>query len=209
VNIKSKHPIELLPWYVNDTLSGQEKQDIESHLESCETCQQEIELLKLIRTETKKTDANAAPGELAKMRFMREIKAEKATSKQTANKRPWWQPASAIAAALVIVIQTGVILNNPNATNGNGVELLGKSLGEFSVQFNKDANSNAISKFLLEINARITNGPIESSDGQIFYELDLEAINENSSNENLKQWATKIKSYDKIVKDINPIDTGE
>lgn len=40
---------ELLPWYVNDTLEEHERQRVRVHLESCEDCRQDLELLSQLR----------------------------------------------------------------------------------------------------------------------------------------------------------------
>ena len=40
---------ELLPWYVNETLAGPQRAQLESHLRECEACRAELERERLIR----------------------------------------------------------------------------------------------------------------------------------------------------------------
>lgn len=44
-----EHPEELLPWYVNGTLEGEELRRLEKHLASCLVCRRELEALRGLR----------------------------------------------------------------------------------------------------------------------------------------------------------------
>lgn len=41
----------LLPWYVNGSLDGPERERVRLHVQECYFCQQELPLLRLIQTE--------------------------------------------------------------------------------------------------------------------------------------------------------------
>ena len=49
----------LLPWYVNGSLDGPERDRVRLHVQGCHRCQQEVPLLRLIQTEV----ASARSGE--------------------------------------------------------------------------------------------------------------------------------------------------
>lgn len=50
----SYHPTAiLLPFYLNGTLSDQERQEVDMHLFECQSCQQELEEMRSVRTEVK------------------------------------------------------------------------------------------------------------------------------------------------------------
>ena len=52
---------ELLPWYVNQTLTPSELESVEKHIRVCEACQQEIELLQTTFKAANDFDAAVIP----------------------------------------------------------------------------------------------------------------------------------------------------
>lgn len=109
MNKRNDHPDDLLPWYVNGTLSRGERQDVETHLQSCERCRQKISWLQTLRVEVK-ADAVGSPGEFGLNRLMREVNSQKSAQRL---RQPWWRPALAVAAA-IIVVQFAVLINVMN-----------------------------------------------------------------------------------------------
>ncbi|MDZ7644333.1 MAG: zf-HC2 domain-containing protein [Woeseiaceae bacterium] len=60
---------EILPWYVNGTLTPEEHGDVERHLENCNECRQDIRVLQQMRTAVLHADATPivpapSPGKL-------------------------------------------------------------------------------------------------------------------------------------------------
>ncbi len=108
---KQEHPDKLLPWFVNETLSSNERDDVAQHVQACSRCQQEIALLQRIRTHIKETHTQS-PGEFGLKRLLSEIRKEQAVTK-VERLRPsgWWQKGFAIAASLIIFIQAGFLLD--------------------------------------------------------------------------------------------------
>jgi len=90
------HPDDLLPWYANGTLAGEERARVERHLESCARCRQELKLLSAVRRSVQQETEAATPGELGLRRLMRQVKSETATA------RTWWRPALATAATVIV-----------------------------------------------------------------------------------------------------------
>ena len=95
------HPDELLPWYANRTLAGAERDAVEAHLRGCARCRAEIEFLGALRAQVKLSAAGQVADELGLRRLLREVRREAA--------RPRRRFALAAAAALVIVVQAGLI----------------------------------------------------------------------------------------------------
>lgn len=152
---RSEHPNELLPWYVNGTLTGQEQREVMNHLETCERCRQEIAWLQKIRTQIK-TDESGAPGEFGLNRLMRDIHRE---SSAPAHRRSWWQPALA-AAALIIVVQGAVLMNL--LSQPEPIVPLGGPVAEgvvLQVRFHPDANEARIRALLQQVRGNIVGGP--------------------------------------------------
>ena len=87
---------ELLPFYVNHTLTGEEVQAVEAYIASSETAKQEVEYLKMLRQQVQAVNAAATPGELGERRLMRAIKDQQPAPR-------WWRPAMAAALAAIVL----------------------------------------------------------------------------------------------------------
>ena len=108
---QSAHPDELLPWFVSGTLADEERHEVEQHVASCLTCQQEITLLERIRTQVKATPTQS-PGEAGLTRFLREVHEEQAVTRAPAEPPSWgWRTGLAIAASFIIFIQAGLLID--------------------------------------------------------------------------------------------------
>ncbi len=104
-------PEDLLPWFVNHTLSPAQLQTVKAHLQHCPRCQQEVAWLKSVRQEIK-TMPDPTPGELGLKRLIYRVRHEKtADQHQPRQGAAWWRPAVAIAASLLIVIQAGLLIH--------------------------------------------------------------------------------------------------
>ena len=58
-----EHPEELLPWYANGTLEGDELRQVEEHLASCLACRREVQQLEALRGGVKEaSDPSAGQG---------------------------------------------------------------------------------------------------------------------------------------------------
>lgn len=108
---QQKHPDDLLPWLVNNTLADKERSDVEHHLESCTRCQQELSLLQNLRNQVKETPIQS-PGEFGLNRLLKEIKTEHEFKQITPPlSSGWWRTGLAIAASLIIFVQAGLLID--------------------------------------------------------------------------------------------------
>jgi len=106
-----QHPDELLPWFVNQSLSDHEREQVEAHLQSCSRCQQEVDFLRNVREEVK-TCSSSSPGELGLQRLLREVKRDSSLQQGHGQKRSWWWGNGlAIAASFVIMVQAGLLMD--------------------------------------------------------------------------------------------------
>jgi anti-sigma factor RsiW len=154
MNNPEQHPDELLPWYVNDTLSSDEQEQVELHLQQCGRCRGEVELLRAMRDASKQV-VDASHGEFAWQRLKRDMKNEQ---RQAPAKRQWWLPSLATAAALVIAIQ-GVLLFNYSQQDGYGLAGQHAEGTVLQVKFNPDVPEKALRETLQSINGVIITGP--------------------------------------------------
>ena len=150
-----RHPTELLPWLANGTLYGEERAAVEAHLTDCETCRSELQLLRDLR-ETIRAEPPADAGDLGLQRLLQAVRKEGKT--QAA--RPRWLIPAALAASLVIVVQT-VMLLQPAPPAPVYAPLSGESAGRgvLQVEFMPDAREADLRNLLRDAGARIVDGP--------------------------------------------------
>lgn len=162
MNTAQEHPEELLPWYANQTLSGEELEYVQKHLQSCERCQREVELLGKMRTEYQEQFKVTPPGVFGLARLKREIKKDQEVGLKKPSPKPamlWWRPAMA-AAVLVIVVQS-VLLFNMNQPEQLITPLSGPVTEAVTLQvrFKPQAPAAAIQELLHDIDGEIIGGP--------------------------------------------------
>ncbi|MDH5191524.1 MAG: zf-HC2 domain-containing protein [Gammaproteobacteria bacterium] len=151
---KTEHPEDLLPWYVNGTLSSEEQSLVSAHLSSCDRCSQEVELLISIQ-KVANEPVDDAVLDMAQRRFMRELNSTSTVKKD----KTWWQPVFAAAAMLVIVVQFVVIMNIEQETDSYqpaGIEQTGIV---YQIQFHDGVKEQDIRILLQSANASIIDGP--------------------------------------------------
>ncbi len=153
----SAHPDELLPWYVNGTLEGPERERVEKHLESCRRCRDEAAWLARLREQIKAEGGADAPGELGLRRLMRQVRDSEA--KTRARRLQWWQPA--LAAAVVVIVIQSVLLVKPWQEAETGIVPLGMQVSGAVVQveFAPTATEAQIREVLQAVDGIIVEGP--------------------------------------------------
>lgn len=151
----TQHPDDLLPWYVNGTLAGGEREQVETHLQACERCRQEVTLLRAIQAGAQQAPG-AVPVEFAWQRLRRDMRRQPSAAPR---QRSVWQVAMATAAALVIVVQTVMIVNlgqRDDTFSPAGHQLPGAIA---QVRFQPDSREADIRAALQAIDAEIVAGP--------------------------------------------------
>jgi anti-sigma factor RsiW len=157
INLSDSHPDDLLAWYANGTLEGEERDAVEAHLRDCERCRGELEFLRRLRDQVKTTAPARSPGELGLKRLQRQLK------KETRAKAPmapsWWRPAM-VVAMLVLVVQTGMLIQTwqpePSIEPLSGAGYAGVVL---QIAFAPDASAEAITASLRGAGATVIDGP--------------------------------------------------
>ena len=111
MNGDSTHPADLLPWFVNNTLSDKDRLEVESHVKTCLHCQQEVLLLQRMRAHVKELPVES-PGDIGLNRLLHQVRNEKKPKPLPV--RSWtekWRTSLAIAASLIICIQAGLLMD--------------------------------------------------------------------------------------------------
>lgn len=158
--IEPEHPEELLPWYANDTLTGEERQRVHDHLRDCGQCRQELAWLKQLRQHIKHVHASESPGELARARLMREVQ-----SRPRRRRLQWWQGALAASLAVIVVQGTVIFRLAGPGTPQVAAAPIGSPPGQEAlvrVRFKPTATEAQIRQALRVINGVVVDGPGDS-----------------------------------------------
>jgi hypothetical protein len=194
--MEPEHPLHteamLLPGYVNRTLPSEEEQQVANHLQTCITCQQELQEVTNMQAAIKSSiTQRPGPSPAAFSTLMRRIEQEKQT--QTRNipqpiTTSWWEMVESAfrslfevqwvpALASVLIVGQAFLLfslmGTPEGQQGQGSGTIiergipqGTQQGSvftIRVGFQADAQDQHIREFLQTIQGRIIDGP--STDG--------------------------------------------
>ncbi len=158
--------LELLPWYLNGTLEAAERGQVDALLlrsaEAREALQSLRELAAAVRQDELAANLRQpAPGELGWARLQRSLRQEAATTQR----RDWWKPGLAVAAALVVALQIG-ILARPDGTDsdwrlqsGGAAQQLLSGGYRVQLRFVEHAQWLQIRELLLEVDGLLIDGP--------------------------------------------------
>ncbi len=177
----SEHPHALLPWYVNRTLGGAERDQVERHLATCARCRDEVLFLEGLRANVQSEEVTP-PTELGLKRLLRDVKAERRVEVSS-----WWRRAAA-AAVVVVVIQAGLLANLYRQPS-DAIRPLGDTLPEaiLQVRFNPDVTEARIRAALQQAEAVFVDGPSANS----IYRLRLMA--EPAGEEEITRHITRLR----------------
>jgi len=107
---KQQRLSKLLPWYVNGTLAGEERAQLERYAEQDPTGQAEARLLRSLQAAIREQqDEVVSPAELGWQRLQKTINEQRRQTPQGKAQNRWWKPTLAVAA-LLLVIQSTVLL---------------------------------------------------------------------------------------------------
>lgn len=150
-----QHPDEFLPWYVNGTLTGPERNEVERHLQECDHCQKEIEFLAKLRTKIKAVERFEAPGKFGLKRLLRDVKKNKTGKVRSWT---WWQPA--LAAAMAIIVIQGILFVNMSPRQESFMPAGARHEGVvLQLTFVPETTEVEMRKMLNEISGTLVGGP--------------------------------------------------
>lgn len=182
------HPeVALLPWYVNGTLSGSDRELVDRHLAACSACRAELADLTLLRNQlTTLYNAEPAPSSRAARSVFERLGREAAVqSLLPAGKRsrlerfdawlrslflPRWAPTLAL---ILFLAQIGVFImwiRMPMpSTEQVTTRTLGMQTATIVVSFQGTATEEQILGALRSVHGRVTDGP--TADGRYTIEV--------------------------------------
>jgi len=156
----------LLPWYVNGTLSDDERQAVEALLQRSAEARATLETLQTLQTDIKAELQEPAPGELGWKRLQKSIRNQSNPIQipKAQRDRPIWNRFLAAAAVLIIALQVGLLLKTPTDTTPR---LLGTEPGTgqfenaqiYRLVIAPDAAWSEVLALLQDLNAQLVDGP--------------------------------------------------
>lgn len=149
---------ELLPAYVNGTLSDAECRKVDEYIAQNPEARSEVEWLRALRSGMKTLPTGNAPGEMGWQRLRRELRSETKTD-SSARGSVWWKPAMA-AAAVIIIVQAALLAGL--GPKDERFQPLSGSAGQgniIQIQFQPGATELQIRTLLNSIDAQVVAGP--------------------------------------------------
>ena len=149
----------LLPFLANDTLTGDERTEVQAAVAADPELQTELKALQAIRT-TMQTEEAFSPGEMGLARLMRDVEdAPIAANAPTAPmKRPvLWQIAAAVL--LAVVLGQGLMMRQSSDPAGYG--LASGEAATLTVGFTANTTEAQMRALLIQAGVKIVSGPSE------------------------------------------------
>ena len=169
VNTEHQNIVELLPWYVNRTLSSDEHELVENHISLCPSCQKEVEFIRSTFDAANEFDASVIPNDDGFNAIMQRIEKndqaepiKKETQQRNTAHPKWFQrhqlaiAASFIGAMLMFYWISPYFMVEPGdyqvltSDNPNTIEL--------RVVFKQDTSRADAQKVLNDADSRFTAG---------------------------------------------------
>jgi len=172
MNLSEKDCLELLPWFLNGTLSAAEQQAVSEQLEQSSVLQEELTQLTLLQQNLPKEERDFPASTLGWKRLHKQIQNEQnalisapqSSTEAVPKTNSWFKPV-AIAATFILSVQVG-LFSLDNAKDSSDIQLLSgtpvvvadnQSLLQLSLS--DDASWQEISQLLNSLNADLVQGP--------------------------------------------------
>ena len=167
---------EMLPWFVNGTLQGDENTAVEKHLRECARCRREVELLRQLQLvcAADETALDAAPSfQRLQERIAGRRRLGALVDRVRGVLRPWQRAPVwakwAIAAEFAGIVMLAVRVNMPVSESAGPFQTLGAPaghairLGTVAVVFAPDVTESELRRIVQAAGARVVDGPTESA----------------------------------------------
>ncbi len=179
--------LELLPWYVNGTLAGGERAQVEAHLSACLPCRRELEAQRALQSAV-----SVLPQDPELSRALARVHAQLDAAERGLLRRLWdgSHPLLRGAVAVQLVLSVGLtallVLRSPPAeyrtlSAGAGTQ---EATG-IAVMFNDGRSEQEVRGVLTQLGVRIVDGP--TADGA--YTLEVDAARRDSALAALREHA--------------------
>jgi hypothetical protein len=195
--------LELLPWFINESLGGKERDRVMVHLRECPECRKERDHLQTIEAFVKESDVVIPDYQFSYHRLLSRIEGAERNRESTAAIEQKtgirsWIPLTGIAASLmagiVLVGSLGPSLGFESEAGSaefrtltSGPEISGTSR-QIALTFEQPIQAETMRKALIETNSNIISGPDEEGT----YLVEVVVPQEKKTGEFL-QWIREIE----------------
>jgi hypothetical protein len=194
MHLSEQDCLELLPWFLNGTLSDSEKQAVSEQLKQSSMLQEELNQLTLLQQNLPKEEQEFPASTLGWKRLHKQIQNEQnaqsdgpqVNTEAAPKSNSWFKPV-AIAATFILSVQVGLYsLNNTQdgIENRSDIQLLSGTPVVVSahqtllqLSLSDDATWQQISQLLNSLNADLVQGP--SAIGLIHIRFSVDQVNLN------------------------------
>jgi Putative zinc-finger len=153
--------LELLPWYVNGTLEGGDRAQVEAHLSACLPCRRELEAQRALQSAV-----SVLPQDPELSRALARVHAQLDAAERGLLRRLWdgshplWRGAFAVQLALIVALTALLVLRPPPAE----YRTLSAQTGAhdqtgIAVIFKDGRSEQEVRGLLTRLGARIVDGP--------------------------------------------------
>lgn len=162
-----KHAWELIPWYVNGTVSDARRDGLLHHLEQCSQCRNEVEAQRALMQGMKTRPQVEAMPHASLQKLMTRIDSEPVPQRATpprASRTLRWLTAAVVLQALMLGALATLLLRSPRAPAPATYETVSSPVaasGTASVRavFAPDMTLGELQALLERAHLRIVNGP--------------------------------------------------
>ena len=167
---KHEHIIELLPWFVNDTLGNKERAMVLSHLSGCQACQAERDRLQEFQALVQDYDEPLSDYRFPFKKLMARVEAAEENRESTRDladaKKQRWLPALGLAASVSFVaIFTSFITQSiapgdaDEYTTHTTVPMVSGETARLALTFTQPIRAQTMRQALVDTNSYIVSGP--------------------------------------------------
>jgi anti-sigma factor RsiW len=163
----------LLPWLLNDTLTSDERSQVEAHLRSCAQCSAELEQQKRLRshysdaaTPNLALDIDAAFARLLPRLDDQPLRSPRRPLWRSRQPGSWWQLGLAVQMGVILALSAALLIQLKPTTQNESVAayrgLAGtaqRATGDALVVFNPNTSEAQMRATLQRVGARIVDGP--------------------------------------------------
>ena len=162
----------LLPWFVNGTLDGDERELVEQHLGQCKRCQQEVQWLQELQAACV---AAAAPGASPAANQLHQrltlLRPRQGAAGRSQARWPILQPWSRVimVAQLAVIVLLGAVVAAMSADHGTPYRTLGAAdsagpaTASLVVVFDPSTTELDLRRMVRAVGARIVDGPTQAN----------------------------------------------